>query len=61
MTKVLSVASVQHGDTIVENQVPYVVDYIEKDTYCYDLMLHKPDGGKMFKCVPIDGQVIVEL
>ena len=61
MTRVLGVAYLQLGDTLVDNHVPYVVSNIEPDRYCYDLQLLDATGGKVNKCIPADQQVIVEL
>ena len=61
MTRVLNVAHLQLGDTLVDNHVPYVVSNIEPDRYCYDLQLLDSTGSKINKCVPADQQVIVEL
>lgn len=61
MTRVLDVAHLQLGDTLVDNQVPYVVNHIEQDRFCYDLQLLDSNGGKISKCIPADQQVIIEL
>lgn len=61
MTRVLNVANLQLGDTLVDNHVPYVVNNIEQDRYCYDLQLLTSNGAKISKCVPADQQVIIEL
>lgn len=61
MTRVLNVAHLQLGDTLVDNSVPYVVNNIEQDKFCYDIQLLDSTGGKINKCVPADQQVIVEL
>jgi hypothetical protein len=61
MTKVLNVANLQLGDTLVDNRVPYVVSNIEKDAYCYELQLVDATGTKINKCLPCDQQVIIEL
>lgn len=61
MTKVLDVAKVQLGDTLVDNHVSYVVSNIEKDKFCYELQLVDATGTKINKCLPADQQVIIEL
>jgi len=61
MTRVLNVANLQLGDTLVDNHVQYVVSNIEQDRYCYDLQLLDSVGTKIQKCLPADQQVIVEL
>jgi hypothetical protein len=61
MTRVLNIANLQLGDTLVDNHVPYVVNNIEQDRYCYDLQLLDSHGAKISKCVPADQQVIIEL
>ena len=61
MTKVLNVAYLQLGDTLVDNHVSYIVNNIEPDKYCYDLQLLDSAGSKISKCVPADQQVIIEL
>jgi hypothetical protein len=61
MTRVLNIANLQLGDTLVDNHVPYVVNNIEQDRYCYDLQLLDSHGTKISKCVPADQQVIIEL
>jgi hypothetical protein len=61
MTRVLNVANLQLGDTLVDNHVQYVVSGIEQDKYCYDLQLLDAVGTKISKCLPADQQVIVEL
>ena len=61
MTRVLNVANLQLGDTLVDNHVPYVVNNIDQDKYCYDIQLLSANGSKINKCVPMDQQVIVEL
>lgn len=61
MTRVLNVAHLQLGDTLVDNHIAYVVNNIEQDRFCYDLQLLDSSGGKISKCVPADQQVIIEL
>jgi hypothetical protein len=61
MTRVLNVAHLQLGDTLVDNHVNYVVNHIEPDRYCYDLQLLDSTGSKINKCIPADQQVIIEL
>jgi hypothetical protein len=61
MTRVLNIANLQLGDTLVDNHVPYVVSNIEQDRYWYDLQLLDSNGTKISKCVPADQQVIIEL
>jgi len=61
MTRVLNVAHLQAGDTIVDNHVPYVVAYMEPDKFCYDIQLLDAHGAKVNKCLPADQQVIIEL
>jgi len=61
MTRVLNVANLQLGDTLVDNHVSYVVNNIDQDKYCYDIQLLTANGSKINKCVPADQQVIIEL
>jgi protein-tyrosine phosphatase len=61
MTRVLNVAHLQLGDTLVDNHAHYVVNHIEQDKFCYDIQLLDSTGGKINKCVPADQQVIIEL
>lgn len=61
MTRVLNVANLQLGDTLVDNHVSYVVSNIEQDKYSYDLQLMDSTGAKINKCVPADHQVIIDL
>lgn len=61
MTRVLNVANLQLGDTLVDNHVPYLVSNIEQDRFCYDLQLLDSTGAKISKCVPADQQVIIDL
>lgn len=61
MTRVLNIANLQLGDTLVENHNTYVVSGIEQDKYCYDVQLLNQMGDKVNKCIPAYEQVIVEL
>ena len=61
MTRVLNVAHLQLGDTLVSNHVPYIVSNIQPDKYCYELQLTDATGTKINKCIPADEQVIIEL
>jgi hypothetical protein len=61
MTRVVNLAYLQLGDTLLQNRVPYIVSNIQADKYCYELQLTDSTGTKINKCIPADEQVIIEL
>lgn len=61
MTRVLSVAYLQLGDTLLQNHIPYIVSNIQADKYCYEVQLMDSTGTKIQKCIPADETVTIEL